>query len=137
MRSTVYSHVKVAPSIPLAAITSNTTTNGTAVDLDQSGQDFRVATMVVATGTLTDGNYAFKVQESSTGTGGWTDVPADRLQGSVPTAAATDDNKVYEVGVVPNERYIRAVCTSTTVTTGGTLTAMFLLGGGNGTVRRS
>lgn len=136
MRWTVYNNVKAVPSLNVQAIASSTTTNGTAVDLDQTGQDFRVATLVVVSGTLTDGTYAFKVQESANGTSGWTDVPAERLQGSNPSLAATDDNEVHEVGVIPdpgNARFLRAVCTSASVTTGGTVGAFFLLAGGNST----
>lgn len=132
MRWTVYNHVKAVVSLNVAAITTNTTTNGTAVDLDQTGQDFRVATLVAVSGTLTDGTYAFKVQESADGSTGWTDIPAARLQGSNPSIASSEDNVVKEVGVVPEPgtaRFLRAVCTSTSVTTGGTVGAILLLGG--------
>lgn len=140
MRRTLYTHVKAVPSLNVQAIGTSTTTNGSSVDLDQTGQDFRVATLVAISGALTDGTYAFKVQESANGTSGWTDVPADRIQGSNPSLAATDDNEVHEVGIIPDPgaaRFLRAVCTSTGVTTGGTVGALFLLGGGNGTVVRS
>lgn len=134
MRWTVYNHVKAVASLNVATISSNTTSNGTAVDLDQSGQDFRVVTMVAIAGTMTDGTYAFKVQESADGSTGWTDVPAARLQGSNPSIAASEDNVVKEVGVIPEPgtaRFLRAVVTSTGVTTGGVVGAILLLGGAN------
>lgn len=136
MKETLYNRVKVVPSLNTAAIATNTTTSGTAVDLDQAGQDFRSATAVVVAGALTDGSYAVAVQESANGTTGWTAVPADRLFGSIPAITATDDNKVYEIGVSTdpgNAPFLRVTITSTTVTTGGTFTAFFLLSQGNRT----
>lgn len=131
MKETLYNRVKVVPSLNTALIATNTATSGTAIDLDQTGQDFRSATAVVVTGTLTDGSYAVAVQESADGTTGWTTIPADRRFGSIPTITATDDNKVYEMGVMPDPgtaRFLRITVTSTTVTAGGTVTGFFLLG---------
>lgn len=135
MKETLYNRVKVVPCLNTAAITTATTTNGTAVDLDQVGQDFRSATAVVVTGTLTDGSYTVAVQESPNGTTGWVNVPADRVIGTaIPTITATDDNKIYELGIIPDPGtapFLRIAVTSTTVTTGGTLSAFFLLGQSN------
>lgn len=134
MRWTVYNHVLAVPSLNVQAIASDTDTNGDDVDLDQTGQDFRVATLVAVSGTLTDGTYAFKVQESADGSTGWADVPDARIQGTNPSFADTEDNTVKEVGIIPDPgsaRFLRAVCTTTDVVTGGTVGAFFLLGGGN------
>lgn len=131
MRETLYSRVKAVSAVPLTAITTNGATNGTAVGLDQNGQDFRVASVVVVTGTLTDGSYAVKVQESADGTSGWADVPASRINGPLPTLTLTDDNAVREFGVVTdpgNASFLRVVVTASGVTTGGSVAALFLLG---------
>lgn len=131
MRESLYSRIRVVPTIPITSITANGATNGSAVDLDQTGQDFRVAALVVVTGTITDGTHTVVVQESADGSTGWTDVPASRLQGSAIAPTSSESDTVYELGVVPNPgtaRFLRAVCTSASVTTGGTLSAFFLLG---------
>jgi hypothetical protein len=128
MRETLYNSVKVVRALNATAVATNTATNGAAVDLDQSGADYRVATAVVLVGAYTDGTYAPKVQESPDGTTAWTDVPADRIQGGANLTAA---NTHTEIGVVPdpgNKRFLRVVVTSTVVTTGANIAALFLLG---------
>ena len=50
-----------------------------------------------------------RVQESAIGTGGWTEVPASRLEGGPLVLAAGHANTVQKIGVRPNARYIRVV----------------------------
>jgi hypothetical protein len=133
MRESIYSSVKALAGIPLTSITANGITNGTAVDLAQVDLNFRVAELIVMTGTLTDGTYTVTVQESANGTTGWTNIPAARLQGTLTAITATQDNAVVEIGVNPdpgNARFIRAVVTAAAVTTGGTVSALWLLSSG-------
>lgn len=128
MRESIYNRVKVVRALDATTIATNANTDGVAVGLDQSGADFRVATAVVYAGALTDGSYAAVVQESANGTTGWTDVPAERLQGSASVSAA---NGVAEVGVIPNPAaapFLRVRVVSTGTTTGGSIGALFLLG---------
>lgn len=128
MRETLYASVKAVRALNATAIATNTATNGTAVDLDQTGQDFRIATAVILTGAWTDGTFTPKVQESPDGTTAWTDVPADRIQGGAALGSA---NALTEIGVVPDpgsKRFLRVVVTSTGVTAGANVAAIFLLG---------
>lgn len=129
MRRTIYNSVRALPSLPVASRTANAAVNGTAVGLDQSGQDFRVAMLVVLAGTIADGSSALTVQESADGSTGWTDVPAGRLQGANITVGAADDDVVREQGVIvdPLKPFLRAVATQSGAVTGGTLGALFLL----------
>lgn len=128
MRESLYSRVKAIRALNTTTIATNTATNGIAVGLDQTGADFRVATLVVLAGTITDGTYAVKVQESADGSTSWTDVPSDRVQGG---GSVTLSHAVLETGVIPdpsNKPFLRGVITSTATTTGGSLSAIFLLG---------
>lgn len=128
MRDTLYSRARALRALNHSAISTNTSTNGTAVDLDQTGQDFRVAMLIAAMGAWTDGTYTFVVQESADGSTGWTNVPSDRLQGTAALGAA---NAVGEIGVIPdpqNARFLRCQVVSTGVTTGAAMQAVWLLG---------
>jgi hypothetical protein len=104
------------------------TANGTAVDRVVSGGTGD-AVLVVSTGTITDGSHAITVQESADGSTGWADVAAANIQGSLPTVVAVNDDTMFEVGVRPTQRYLRAVATSTGSTTGGVFACAFILGG--------
>lgn len=114
-------HNVISPAVakPAAAIATNTTTNGTGVDL----QGFQSCEFVIVSGTLTDGSYAINVQESDDNAT-FTDAPASAILGGEPTFAATDDNVVKSVGYVGGKRYARIQIVSTGVTTGGTLAAV-------------
>lgn len=128
MRESIYNRVKAVHALNLTAIATNANTDGVAVGLDQSGADYRVASVVAYAGTVTDGSYAVTVQESANGTTGWTDVPSDRLQGS---GTLTASNTVAEVGVIPDPGtapFLRVRIVSTDTTTGGSVGALFLLG---------
>jgi hypothetical protein len=128
VRETLYNSVKVVRALNATAVATNTATNGAAVDLDQTGADYRIATAVVFLGAWTDGAFAPKVQESADGSTGWTDVPAARVQGGASLGAA---QAITEIGVIPDPgsaRFIRVVVTSTGVTTGANVAALFLLG---------
>lgn len=103
------------------------TANGTAVDRVVSGGTGD-AVLLVSTGTITDGSHAIKVQESADGSTGWTDLAAANIQGAMPTVVAANDDTMFEVGLRPTLRYLRAVATSTGSTTGGVFACAFLLG---------
>ncbi|MBZ6250387.1 hypothetical protein KVH27_18625 [Streptomyces olivaceus] len=131
MKRTVYNHVRAVATLAIAAY--DETTNGTTVDRQLSGASgtnewYGSVMLLVHSGTVTDGSHAVKLQESSNGTD-WTDVAAGRRQGSLPTIAASDDNKLYEVGYTGTARYVRAVSTVTgSPATGGIYGATILLG---------
>lgn len=121
-----YDDIVVKKSLSPVARTDGTA-NGTAVDRLVSGGTFD-AVLVVTTGTITDGSHAVKAQESDDGSTGWTDVASENLQGSLPTVVAANDDTVFEFGLRPTKRYLRAVATTTGSTTGGVFGCAFILG---------
>jgi len=128
VKETLVNRVRAVRALNHSSITTNTNTDGSSVGLDQSGADFRTAMLVVAAGAVTDGTYTAVPQESPTGSGSWTDVPADRRIGSIALNAA---NAVGEMGVIPDPGtapFLRVRITSTGVTTGGAVQALWLFG---------
>lgn len=113
-------------------------TNGTAVDCAIYGNNFRSVLFSITSGALTDGSYAVTVEESTASGSGYGAVDSDRVQGSLPTFAASDDDVTNTFGVRPSKRYVRIVVTATGATTGGVLAATAILGNGsNNPVARS
>ncbi|CNG98990.1 Uncharacterised protein [Mycobacterium tuberculosis] len=107
------------------------TTNGVAVDTGVFSNNFRDVSFLILSGTLTDGSYAFTVQECDTSDGTYSAVDSSRVLGSLPTFASTDDNVLNSFGVRPTKRYVQLVCTATGATTGGNLAAIAVLGNGS------
>jgi hypothetical protein len=122
-------------ALPIKALASATvqtgTTNGIAIDTQVFNNNFRDVLFVIHSGTLTDGTYAVTVEESDSSGSGYAAVESWRVLGSLPTFAATDDNVWNSFGVRPTKRYVRAVITATSATTGGVLAATAILGGGS------
>lgn len=128
MRKSVYTRNKCVRALNHTAVSGNGNSDGASIDLDQSGADYRTIMFVLLVGTRTDGTYTAVPQESADGSTGWTNVPADRLQGSAALAAA---NAVGEVGVIPdpsNSPFLRLRVTAASVTTGGIVSAVAVLG---------
>jgi hypothetical protein len=121
-----YDEIVVKKSLSPIARTDGTA-NGTSVDRIVSGGTGD-AVLLVTTGVITDGSHAVKAQESDDGSTGWTDVASENIQGSMPTVVAANDDVVFEVGLRPTKRYLRAVATSTGSTTGGVFACAFILG---------
>ncbi len=96
------------------AITSNTTVNGTVSDFIDGCFRGDAFALIVA-GTLTDGSYAIKLQEGDASNG--SDM-AD-ITGATASLAATDDDTIKYIAFKRTKRYVRAVITSTGVTSGG------------------
>jgi hypothetical protein len=134
MRESLYNELRVRPTLVFGTRTGNATTTGTSVPMNFNNQNFRTALLVIMTGTMTDGSLAVTVEESPTGSGSWTAIPADRIEGG-PLAAitATDDDRCYEYGVVPDmsKPFLRPSFVQTGATTGGAWAAWFLLGAPN------
>lgn len=129
MRETLFAKVKAIQALNAATISTNTTTDGTSVGLAQSGKNYRSVMFVAECTARTDGTFTLTPQESANGSTGWTDVPAERLQGA--PAALTVANTVAEIGVIPDpgtSPFLRLRITSTLVTSGGSVTAVVLLG---------
>ncbi|MCR5943585.1 hypothetical protein FG152_22645 [Ochrobactrum sp. XJ1] len=97
---------KAVQAIAPAVLAANT--NGVSIDL----KGFDSALFVINTGAIdTAGDFTVKLQESDTGTSGWTDVDAADLLGSVPATLAA--NAAYRIGYIGSKRkrYVRAVAT--------------------------
>nr|WP_278437265.1 hypothetical protein [Brucella anthropi] len=97
---------KAVQAIAPAVLAANT--NGVSIDL----KGFDSALFVINTGAIdAAGDFSVKLQESDTGTSGWTDVDAADLLGSVPATLAA--NEAYRIGYIGSKRkrYVRAVAT--------------------------
>ena len=114
MRDT-YHGFKAVTALAAAVVAANT--NGVAVDL----KGYDSALFLVGTGAIeAAGDFTVKLQESDTGTSGWTDVdPKDLLDG-VPDELEADT--AYRIGYIGSKRkrYVRAVA----VKSGGTSIAL-------------
>lgn len=126
-----HSNTLAVKALASTAISSDTATNGAAIDCALYGNNFRDVLFVVNSHTLTDGTYAVTVEESDASGSGYAAVADARVLGSLPTFAASDDNVVKSFGVRPTKRYVRIVITSATTTSGGTLSAIAVLGNGS------
>lgn len=127
-------HNNIYPKVGLniQAITTDTTTDGNAIDL----KGYDSAEVYVVTGTVTDGDYTLILEESATGSfGGEETAVADTdLVGTEALAsftADTDDNKIGRVGYVGSKRYIRPTIVSTSTSSGATLGVLVALGNPN------
>jgi hypothetical protein len=98
------------------------TVNGSSVDL----RDCDGALVLLEIGTITDGTFTPKLEES-TNDSDWTDVAAADLDGSFTAATSAADDTVQLVGYKGNTRYIRVTYTVTGAPgTGGTVGASIL-----------
>lgn len=120
------SNLRLLPARNAAAITTNTTTNGIEIDT----QGFSSLTFAIQSATITDGNYAILIEETDTTGSGYATVAAADLTVAVASVAfiATDDNVVKKIGYTGARRFVRLSFVSTGVTTGGTLSALAILG---------
>ncbi|MFE1926530.1 hypothetical protein ACFW91_28715 [Streptomyces asoensis] len=130
MKRAVYNHVRAKATLAVAARTA--AANGTAVDRQLSGASgtnewYSSAMLVVHTGTITDGTHAITLEVSDDNSS-WAAAAAGDIQGSLPSIASTDDDKLYEIGYTGPKRYLRAVATPSGTTTGGVYGATILLG---------
>jgi hypothetical protein len=107
------------------AVRTNSTVNGTAVNLGTYGAESAI--VAVNTGTITDGSHAVSVQDSDDGTT-WGNVPAGRLTATPPTMTSADSNSLFEIGVVAVKAFLRVVVVTTGATTGGAFSAVVVAG---------
>lgn len=131
----LYSKLTITESIPLAAIATDTTTNGTAISLSEHNS----VVFVFFAGTLTDGAYLPGVEFSADGGSTWTDVAAADLHGALVSIALTDDDTTQKVGYKLKGGYdssgtyvkaggqLRATIVSSATSTGGLLGAFAIL----------
>lgn len=111
---------------------TNGTVNGSSVDMAGTGNSFRTAMLLVIAGAVTDGTHTFTLEESDTGTSGWTAVGSGDLQGALTAVVTGQANTVQRQSYIGGKRYLRASVTTAGATTGGTTTAVILLHQGSG-----
>lgn len=128
MRDSMYDDTAARLTIA-AAVRTNSTVNGTAVDTAGTGNFFRSAMLVVVGGTITDGTQTVTLQDSDDGSTGWTAVDASLVQGAL---VAVTTGSVQRQAYIGNKRYLRASVVVAGATTGGTIAAIILLAQGSG-----
>lgn len=118
-----FDEVLVKRSLSPAARTA--TANGVSVDRVVNG-GMQDAVLVVATGTITDGTHTITLEDSADDIT-FAAVPAAQLQGTLPAIVATDDDKVFEVGIRSTRQFLRVVTTVSGGVSGGVYGATIAL----------
>lgn len=135
MRDSMFDDTAARLSLAPTVRSANGVVAGTAVDMAGTGNNFRVAMLVVVAGAITDGTHTVNLEESPDGTTGWTAVGADDRQGAFPAFAAAQANTVARVGYIGNKRFLRASITTSGAPgtpVGGTVAAIILMSQGSG-----
>jgi hypothetical protein len=127
VRRSVYNNVRAVAAIGPGTQRVNGTVNGATIDRYGNDAYARSVAFVILSGTITDGTHAVTIEDSDNGTD-WSTAAAGDVQGSLPSFASTDDNKLFEVGYVGPRRYVRCNLVTSGATTGGFLDAVALLG---------
>jgi hypothetical protein len=107
--------VSVAPD-------GNRTSSVTGSSVDLQGADSAAA--VVHFGSITDGTFTPKLQESDSSGSGFSDVASSDLAQSFSDATSSESDTTQEVSYIGNKRYIRVVVSATGTSTGGKLSAV-------------
>ena len=114
-------------ALNIQAISTNTTTAGAIIDT----LGYESVTFVLQSGTLTDGAYTPLIEDGdNSGLSDAAAVADDFLLGTEAGAAfaLTDDNTTKRIGYVGKKRYVRVSVVSTSVSSGGTLGGVCVLG---------
>ena len=102
-------------ALDAAAITTDTTTVGNIIDT----VGFEGLEYYIQSGTITDGAYAFLLEESDdSGMAGATAVPTAEVLGDLVGFVAADDDAVKRVGSIGKKRSQRLSIVSTGTTAG-------------------
>lgn len=121
----LYDSVLVRRSVS-PQVRTNGTVNGAAVNLSTNGSDSVI--VAVITGTITDGSHVVSIEESDTGAGAWTAIPAGRLNATPPTITSTNSDTQFEVGALPSKAFVRVVIVTSGATTGGLMSSSIVAG---------
>jgi len=123
----LYNRIGVVPDLNPAARTASVNSGGIDRTAFEGGIDSLVG--VLAVGAWTDGTHTFKLQDSPDNSV-WTDVAALYLQGSFTAITSTgQQNAVQKVGYSGVQRYVRAVDTVASATTGAVYGFFWIVGG--------
>ncbi len=108
-----------AIALKLQTISTNTTTVGETIDR----QGFESLTFSVITGTVTDGDYEFKLFEGDeSDMSDEAEVDSGDIINTIPDFTAdTDDDAVHQFGYVGSKRYTRVKVVSTSTSSGAVL----------------
>lgn len=113
----LHSNVKGVLALAVQDITTDTTTVGAIIDT----LGFESLEYFVTSGTITDGTYAFKLEEGEdSGLSDAADVAAADILGSLTGFVAADDDEVKRVGSIGKKRFQRLSLVSASTSTGGT-----------------
>jgi len=114
----------------LTSVVRNSTVSGDTVDRNDTNC---TVLFVILTATLTDGTQTFSIEDSDDGSA-WGAAAAGSTLGTAVTAA-TDDDKVFELGYIGPKRYCRLKIVGTGAT-GGVSGAVAIKYGGRKPVTR-
>lgn len=129
MKRSVFSECRGSLGLAQATIATNTTTSGTACDLNGTGTDerFRSAMLMLRTTGVTDGSYLLSLEDSPDNSS-WTAVASPDVQGTVAAITTAGANSTFCLGYVGAQRYVRCKIVSSATTSGGVFSAMWVVG---------
>jgi len=119
----LHNNIKSSRAIsPAAAITGNTTTDSQIIDM----QGFESAEFLMQAGVITDGTFAYKIQEGDAANlSDAADVATIDYLGAVGSfVATTDNNASKKIGYRGGKRYLRLRLTQSGATSGGFIAAV-------------
>jgi len=118
--------IKQAVALDFQTISTDTTTAGNIIDT----AGFESLEFIVGTGTVTDGDYAFKIEDGDDdGLSDNDDVDSTLILGVLTGFTAdADDDKALRVGVLSKKRYVRLSIVSTNTSSGAEIFAVAVLG---------
>ena len=119
--------VALLVAFKIQTVSTNTTTNGEIIDL----QDYEGCTFVFQTGTVTDGDYLPLIEESVNSDLTSSNVVVDGdLIGTESNAGFTaddDDDKISTLGYRGSKRFVRFAVVSTNTSSGAVIGANVIL----------
>lgn len=99
-----------------ASITSDTTTAGNVIDT----AGFDSLTFLNTIGTVTDGTYTPKIEESDESGSGFAAVDSANLTNTLASAALSASNTISKIGVSNFKRYVKFSYVSASTSSGAT-----------------
>ena len=103
MTKDLYNNVKVENAMDITVMSSTTDFLGNVIDTD----GFLSGVMTVSCTAYTSGAVDIRVTESDASGGTYTDIPAERIIGSVGSLAAADT--IGKVGYITDLQFVRLV----------------------------
>jgi len=121
----IHNNKKVNNALDIAAISSDTTTVGDIIDM----QDFDSVEFLLQTGAFSDGNYEPLIEDGEdSGLSDAVPVVDDQLLGTEAAAALAGANLVSKIGYIGFKRFVRLSVVSTGTTSGATVGSMAIQG---------